>query len=284
MGALDAFSKAFSLVAENKGIYLLVLLVFLALAILNSALFPEVNVETAQREEVLPNVFFEEHGMTHASTDELVRYAETHLLWILIVALALAFVEYSIVKAYFLSVDGEEYSISELITEALPKVPAMIVMNVLAYLTGVLVALVPALVMIVGGLTMSPFLAFFGLVLVLLVIPILITYYSLVVATYVDTENIGAFVEALQLVFRMLPSSLGYGLLVILLSFGVAIVMAPFVLPFAMSSVPSVLMINILEAPFEAFLVCFILAGGVLLYRDFKESEGIEERIEEPVY
>lgn len=284
MGALDAFSKAFSLVAENRGAYLLVLVVFLALAILNSALFPGIRGGAVPREEILPDVVFEKHGMTHESTDELVRYVEIRLLWILIVAIVLAFVEYSIVRTYFLSLDGKEYSISELIAEALPKIPVMIIVNILAYLTGILVALVPALVMIVGGLTLNPFLAFFGLVLVLLVIPILITYYPLVVATYVDTGNLGAFIEALGLVFRRLPSSLGYGLLTILLAFGVSIVMAPLVLPFTLSSEPSVLVISLLEAPFEAFFVCFLLAGGVLLYKEFKGIEEIEERTEEPVY
>ncbi len=277
MGALDAFSKAFSLVAENKRVYVLVLVVFIAISFLGF-LFPAQTSGLPLKEHLSSDVIFEEYGTT--SRTALVHDLELSLLKLFITILALSLVEYSAVKAYFLSADEEEYSLKELITEALPKIPGVIIVNILAYLTALLVAVVPVGIIILGAVFLSAGVALLGVFLLFAMIPVLLTFFAIVVPAYVETGDIGAFVEALGLTFRRLPSSFGYGVLIILLGFAVAIAMTPIILPLTMTTVNPVI-IDLAGAPFDAFLVCFLWAGGVLLYRDFK---GIKGRKEEFLY
>ncbi|NJE55218.1 hypothetical protein E3E28_08370 [Thermococcus sp. 21S9] len=277
MGALDAFSKAFSLVAENKRVYFLVLVAFIVVAFLGF-LFPSQTSGLPVKEHLSSNVLFEEYGTTSKTT--LIHELELSLLKLFITILVLSLVEYSAVKAYFLSADGEEYSLKELIIEALPKIPGVIIVNILAYLTALLVAVVPVGIIILGAVFLSAGVALLGVFLLFAMIPVLLTFFAIVVPAYVETGNIGAFVEALRLTFRRLPSSFGYGVLIILLGFAVAIAMTPIILPLTMTTANPVI-IDLAGAPFDAFLVCFLWAGGVLLYRNFK---GIKGRKEEFLY
>ncbi|GAB6135629.1 hypothetical protein JCM16307_11780 [Thermococcus prieurii] len=279
MGALDAFSKAFSLVAENKRVYVLVLVAFIAVSLL-SLLLPSQAGELPIKEHFSSNVIFEEYGTTHTSSTALIHDLKVSLLELFIAVVVLSLVEYSVVKAYFLSLEDEEYSLLELLTEAVPRIPAVIVVNILTYITALLVAAIPFVLLLVGAATLNLPIAFLGLLLFFAILPVILTFFVLVVPAYVETGSIGAFVEALGLTFRRLPSSFGYGVLIILLGFAVAIAMTPIILPLMMTTANPVI-IDLAGAPFDAFLVCFLWAGGVLLYRDFK---GIKGRKEEFLY
>ncbi|WP_167728544.1 hypothetical protein [Thermococcus sp. 9N3] len=279
MGALDAFSKAFSLVAENKRAYLLVLVALLLLSVLSFSQFTHSN-EAIVREKAYSNVLFEEYGTTSASPDALIHELEASLLELFITVIVLSLVEYSVVKAYFLSLEDEDYSLLELLTEAVPRIPAVILVNILAYITALLVAAIPLVLLLVGAATLNLPIAFFGLLLFFAILPVILTFFVLVVPAYVESEGIGAFVEAFGLTFKNLLSSFGYGVLSFILAFGLALLMAPLLIPFMLSNA-NPLVIAVVEAPFKALFVCFLWVGGVLLYRDFK---GIKGRKEEFLY
>ena len=274
MGALDAFSGAFSLVAENKRVYLLVLVAMLILSIPSFSSHHSNRIIV--RERMSPNVIFEEYGTTSTLTDALIRELKASLLEMLMNLIVLSLVGYSAVKAYLLSTGGEEYSLPELITEALLRIPAVIVVNILAYLTALLTAALPIGVIILGAVSSKAGIAFLGLFLLLATVPILLTYFALVVPAYVESKSIGAFVDALGLTIKNLPTSLGYGILVVLLTLGISILMTPLTLPLAKGGVNPALM-ALIEAPFETFIVCFLWAGGVLLYKDLKVRGREEE-------
>jgi hypothetical protein len=186
------------------------------------------------KEQVSPNIFFEEYGFT--SVNSIVQSIELSLLRSFITVLVLSLIEYSAVKAYYLSVRGEVYSLVPLLREALSKIPGVVLVNVLAYLTSFLLGVVPLGITVVGALTLSPVLALLGVLVLLAIFPVVLTFFALVVPAYVEANNIGTFVEALGLTFKNLPSSLGYGILIVLLGFAVAIVMAPFLLPLGRGS------------------------------------------------
>ncbi|WP_297534455.1 hypothetical protein [Thermococcus sp.] len=277
MGALDAFSKAFSLVGDNKRIYFLVLGVTLFLNALNTFLFRSSN-QVPIHENISSNVIFEQYGArpeTFLTHD--VRFV---LLKLLITIVLLSFVQYSSVKAYFLSLEDKEYSMSQLFVSALVKVPAVILINLLAYVVTLVFIVVPVAVLLFGVVTLSLGVIFLGILLFFLVFPLVLTFFALVIPAYVETEKVSAFIEALKLTLENLASSFGYGILILLLGIGVGILTAPFVaVSIALSANPLVL--ALVEAPFNAFLVCFLWASGVLLYRDFK---GIKGRKEEFLY
>ncbi|GEM_PF-4228867 len=279
MGALDAFSKAFSLVAENKRAYLIVLVAFLLLSVLSFSQFTHSN-KAIVREKAYPNVLFEEYGTTSASPDSMIHELEASLLELFITVVVLSLVEYSVIKVYFLSLEDEDYSLLELLLEAVPRIPAVILVNILAYITALLVEAIPLVLLLVGAATLNSPIAFFGLLLFFAILPVILTFFALVIPAYVESESIGAFVEAFGLTFKNLPSSFGYGVLSFILAFGLALLMAPLLIPFMLSNA-NPLVIAVVEAPLKALFVCLLWAGGVLLYRDFK---GIKGRKEEFLY
>ncbi len=282
MGALDAFSKAFSLVAENKKVYVLVLVTFIGLNLLNFGLFVHINAgistSSSVKETMPPSVLFKEYGST--SHETVIPKFEYLLLSLLVAIMVLSLVEYSVVKAYYLSTEGKSYSFLGLIEEGLRKILGVIAVNLLAYLVVAVIVLIPVGILLIGSVTLNIPLVFVGLFILVALIPVLITYFSLVVPAYVETERIGVFLDALKLTFRHFLSSFGYGVLVIVLAFAVAIAMTPVLLLVTLAGAGP-LWATLIEAPFDAFLTCFLWAGGVFLYRDFK---GIEGRKEEFLY
>ncbi|WP_297065310.1 hypothetical protein [Thermococcus sp.] len=266
MGALDAFSKAFSLVVENKGVYLLILSALLVVSVVQ-LIFPVNHPSSVARTHVLGNVIFENYGAV--SEKDFINSLEISFTKLLVFVIVLSFVEYTAVKAYWLSVLGENYSPNSLFGEALPRIPGVVLVNLLAYLVSILLAIVPLGLILLGALTMSPFILLLGVAMFFALIPVVLTYYSLVVPAYIETGNVGAAIEALGLTFRHLLSALGYGLLAVLFGFTLSLLMAPFVLPLSISGV-NPLVIMLLEAPFKAFFVAFLWAGGTFLYLELR--------------
>ncbi len=266
MGALDAFSKAFSLVAEDKGVYLLILSALLVVSAVQ-LIFPVNHSSNISRTHVFGNVIFENYGAV--SEENFINSLEVSLLRLLVFVIVLSFVEYTAVKAYWLSVLGESYSLNSLFGEALSRIPGVILVNLLAYLVSILLVIIPLGLILLGALTMSPLMALLGVAIFFALIPVVLTYYSFVVPAYMETGNIGAPIEAMGLTFRHLPSAFGYGLLAILFGFALSLLMAPFVLPLSISGAnPFVVML--LEAPFKAFFVAFLWAGGTFLYLELR--------------
>ncbi|WP_297550725.1 hypothetical protein [Thermococcus sp.] len=153
-------------------------------------------------------------------------------------------------------------------------------MNILAYLVSILLVIIPLGLILFGAFTMSPLIFLLGVAIFFAIVLVVFAYYSLVVPAYIKREDILAFVEALWLTFRYLPSTLGYGLLAILFGFALSLLMTPFVLPLSISGTnPFVIML--LEAPFKAFFVAFLWAGGTFLYLELR---GFIRKGEEPLY
>ena len=271
MGALDAFSKAFSLVTKNKKACFLVIIAYIAMALMVFILPAPAGGTAGEHTTII----FEEYGAPSAGS--IFHDLKQFLLGLFITVLILSLVEYTVVKAYYLSVIGEKYSLATLLWEALPRIPAVILIKVLAYLTSFIIGAIPLGLTIIGALTISPALSLLGVSILLLIIPVVLTFFALVVPSYLQVNGVGAIVEAFQITIRNIPSSFGYGVLFLLLSFTVSIGMVPLLIPLIISNA-SPLTITLLEVPFKAFLTCFLWAGGVLLYLDFKE---INERKEE---
>ncbi len=277
MGALDAFSKAFSLVAENKGVYLLILLALLVFSAVQ-LIFPANHPSGIAGTQVFGNVIFENYGTV--SEENFINSLEVSLLRLLVFVIVLSFVEYTAVKAYWLSVLGESYSLNSLFGEALSRIPGVILVNILAYLVSILLMIIPLVLILFGAFTMSPLIFLLGVAIFFALIPVVLTYYPFVVPAYVETGNIGASIGAMGLTFGHLPRAFGYGLLAILFGFALSLLMTPFVLPLSISGT-NPLVIMLLEAPFKAFFVAFLWAGGTFLYLELR---GFIRKGEEPLY
>jgi hypothetical protein len=270
MGAITAFSRAFSLVGSNKNAYFALLLILLIVLPIGTYLSPSVGTP---RKTATNGVIFEEYGAL-GTEEELLWNAKTILVYTLLSILILSAVQYGITKVYMLALDGEKCPLGELLLEGIPLIPGVIAVNVLAYILLMLISLLPAGLILAGSLTVPHgiFLILIGIFVLFFLLPFGVSFFSMVVPAYVEEKSVSAVMEALNLAISNPWSSLGFGILVLLLVLAGAVVMSPFMLLVELLS-PSPVFVSFVEAPFDAFIIAFLWAGGASLYRELKEDK-----------
>ena len=281
MGAIDAFSKAFSLVSENKSLYVPLLLAMLLLSLFGWAigLTSLPNHEPVEKVSGSGSVIFEEYGSVMPEIgEELVAKLLVYLILALIVLSAL---QYGVVKGFKLSLELRDYSLGELISDGIRHAPGVILVNLLGGLLFLVVFAGVALLIVGIALVVPPLAVLLGVLMILALLPLAIAYFSILVPAYVEEGELSVFVHSLHLVLRNPLPSMGFGLLMLLFAVAVGIAMAPLT-AIAKITTNNGLVVSLIEAPFNAFIQFYTLAAGLLFYRELAGNG--EETPEELFY
>ncbi|NJE09918.1 hypothetical protein [Thermococcus sp. MAR1] len=288
MGAVDAFTNAFSLVLKNKRLYLLVLLMSFMMAPLGAYLIPgEVNYEYNQTSIQKGNVIIEEYGTPIGGTEmevlmDLLKGLAVYSLIALIVG---AIFEYGVTKGIFMHLKGEEYSLGGLLIEGLKHFPGVILVN-FVYGIIMLVFIGVVTIPIVLGVVLAPagiVLVLIGLLMMLVVLAFTVGLSSLAIPFYVEGGSIGAAFEAFGLAFRNVRSTVGFGALLGVGTIAIMMVASPiaFVTQIAIPENIAPYVSAFLQAPFDALLYVFIWTAGVAFYRELQRMEELKKVDEE---
>ncbi|WP_297499412.1 hypothetical protein [Thermococcus sp.] len=274
MGAIHAFSAAFSLVSGEKKVYAVILVAVLILIPLGTVLGLSSSEGPAFKETQMGNVTFEEYGARELG-NTLLENLRNLLIYSLITLVLFSSIQYGVTKAYILFSRGEEYSMGELLFEGLKHFPGVIAVNILGYLSLTLISAVPIGIIIAGAIAgeKGTIMALIGMLLFLAIIPFGIAFSAMLVPAYIEEGSVGAFLTALELALKNILSSMGLGILLLLLLLGVSVVVTP-LLVLGYAAMPgNTALASVVIAPFDAFMVAFIWASGVVLYTDVREKE-----------
>ncbi|ASJ06804.1 DUF2189 domain-containing protein [Thermococcus pacificus] len=288
MGAVDAFVKTFSLILANKKLYLLALILTLILAPMGAYLVPnEIPFEQNQTSIQKGSVIVEEYGslLNEDEMDVFLQLMKGLAVYLLISIVLSSIFEYSVAKGALAYLAGEERALRDLILDGVRHFPGVFVINVVYSLiafTFIGIAFIP----IVAGVLTLPVggvLILVGIVLLILIGALVTSLSALAIPLYADRGSIGAAFEAFGLVFRNVLSSMGFGLLVWVGIFGIAMVSAPiaFITELFLTSDAGTYVSALLQAPFNALLSTFIWVAGVAFYRELQRMEELKKVDEE---
>jgi hypothetical protein len=288
MGAIDAFVKTFSLILENKRLYLLSLIMALILAPIGAYLIPnELTYSYNQTTMQKGNVIMEEYG--GPSEDELMDLF-TQLMKGLAVYLPIAMVlssivEYGVVKGALAHLAGEELPLGELLREGVKHFIGVFAINLIYSLIALTFIGVGFIPIAVGVMTLPAggVLIFIGFILLIFTAALVTSLSALAVPLYADKGKVGAAFEAFGLVFGNLLSSVGFGFLMWVGIIGVGMISAPiaFVTDAFLNQGAGVYVSALLQAPFNALLYVFLWVAGVAFYKELQRMEELKKVDEE---
>ncbi|WP_297420350.1 hypothetical protein [Thermococcus sp.] len=287
MGAVEAFTKAFSIIRENKKLYLLALTLALILApigayTLPGKALPKGNVTTTHS----GNVIVEEYGSSMGNGNGLLTgLLEKFALYSAITLLLGSIFEYGVVKGALLHIEGQQVRFSELLGKGLKKSPAVITINILYIFIGLAILSVGLIPMGVGIVTLpsGAILVFVGLGLTLLAGTFAVALSLLPVPMYADEENFGAALKAMSMSLRNVLTTVGFGFLVMVAVLGIAAISGPiaFLTTTFLQGKTGEYVSVLLQAPFTALLYEFLWVAGVAFYRELKKKKELKKVDEE---
>jgi len=288
MGAIDAFTNAFSLVLKNKRLYLLVLAMSLMMAPLGAYLIPsDIGYEYNQTSMQKGNVIIEEYG-TPIGEDEIGMIMELLkglAIYSVIAIIVGAIFEYGVTKGIFMHIKGEEYSLTDILMDGLRHFPGVILINFVYGLIMIVFIALAAIPIALGAVLMPAgiVLVFLGLLLMLFVLAFTVGLSALAIPFYVDRGSIGAAFEAFGVAFRNVISTTGFG---VLLGVGVVAIMMvtspiAFVTQMALPENIAPYVSAFLQTPFDALLYLFLWAAGVAFYKEIQRMEELKKVDEE---
>ncbi|NJE75614.1 hypothetical protein [Thermococcus sp. ES12] len=288
MGAIDAFTEAFSLVIKNKKLYLLVLLMSLTMAPLGAYLIPsDIGYEYNQTSMQRGNVIIEEYGtpIGEDTMDMLVEILKGLAIYSVVAIIVGAIFEYGVTKGIFMQIEGKEYSLAGILMEGLKHFPGVILINFIYGLIMIVFISVAAIPIVLGVIMMPAgiVLVFLGLLLMLGVLAFTLGLSTLAIPFYVDRGNVGAAFEAFGVAFRNVLSTTGFGVLLGVGVLAIITVASPiaFVTQMALPENVAPYVSAFLQAPFDALLYMFVWAGGVAFYREIQRMEELKKVDEE---
>ena len=287
MGAIEAFTRSFSLVLANKGLYILALIMALILAPLSAYLIPS-SIEypyqppTTQR----GNVIIEEYGSPIEEGMDLITELLKGLAVFSLISFVLAAIfEYAVTKGVLLYVNGESYRLTELLSEGLRHFPMVVLINFIYTLLMFVFVGIGAIPIIIGAFTLprGAILIFLGIFLLIGALVFVAGLSVLPVPLYVDKGTFSASFEAIGIAFRNVYSTLGFGALIGIASLGIAIVASPiaFITEIALPENIAPYVSAFLQAPFNALLYVFIWTAGVSFYKELQRMEELKRADEE---
>ncbi|WP_456394664.1 hypothetical protein [Thermococcus sp.] len=297
MGAIDAFSKTITMMTSHRNLILLIMVFTLILAPISTYLVgnaPELSLNQTQTAQKQGNVIFEEHGSTFPEKDieALKSYLPRLLLYALLVSLLMAAVQYAVIKGAHMVTRGEEYSLRSLLSEGFRHLLQVFAVNLIFGIIAAIIIFLPLMLIIipvaVGALSGTGGVLLFGIFLILMVeffvALFIMGLLSMTVPLYVVKGNIGAAFEAFGLAFRNIPSTLGFGALLIVGVLVISMIMAPFSMMAALISPGwlGMLISALLEAPFQALIYALLWIGGLEFYLELeKKREEVDLLLEE---
>ncbi|NJE06391.1 hypothetical protein E3E36_09590 [Thermococcus sp. M36] len=288
MGAVDAFVRTFSLILENKKLYLLALILALILAPIGAYLIPnEMPYEYNQTTMQKGNVIIEEYGSPINGEDMglFIQLMKGLAAYLLISVILSSIFEYGVVKGALSYLAGEERSLGELIIAGIRHFPGVLLINVIYSLIALVFIGVAFLPIVAGILTLpvGGILIFIGIAITVFVAAIVTSLSAISIPLYVDRGSIGAAFEAFGRVFKNLLSSVGFGFLMWVGVVGIAMISAPigFVTETFLTSGIGAYISGFLQAPFNALLYTFMWVAGVAFYRELQRTEELKKVDEE---
>ncbi|WP_457750970.1 hypothetical protein [Thermococcus sp.] len=291
MGAIDAFTRTFSLILKNKRLYILTLIMALVLAPIASYLIsneigtlPVFN-QTYNQNNTVGGVIIEEHGATVGEKTGAILDLLKRLAIYGIIALVVGSIfEYAVTKGLLLEPE-EKVSLGRLMIEGLRHFPGVVVVNIVYGLLVLVFIGISAIPIVIGALTLpaGAVLILIGLLLLIFVTAFVVGLSSLAIPAYVKNGSIGGAFEGIGLAFRNVLSSAGFGFLLMVGVFAVSIASSPitFVVHYTVSGDIAAYVSAFLQAPFDALMSLFLWAGGVAFYTELKKKEELKKVDEE---
>ncbi|ANF23075.1 hypothetical protein [Thermococcus piezophilus] len=285
MGAIDAFSRTFSIVLANKKLYLFVLIMTLILAPLSVYVIPQdfeytYNQTSIQRGDVI----VVEYG-TPIAEDEaevMVKLLAGLAVYFLVSVLLSSAFQYGTTKGVLQYLKGEDYSLEELLKDGFKHFPGVLAINIvfgLIVAVFIVIAIIPIGVGALIGLPVGWILIFLGVLLFFAVLAFSIGLTSLPVPLYVERKNLGAAFEAFGLVFRNVFSTIGFGVLMTIAVMGIVIIASPlaFIIQLTVPENITPYVSAFVQAPLDALMYLFLWTGGVAFYKELQRMEDIKK-------
>ncbi|HDZ35472.1 MAG TPA: hypothetical protein ENH81_00970 [Thermococcus sp.] len=288
MGATDAFVKTFSIVLANKRLYLIILAMTLIMTPLAVYLMPSnFDYTYNQTSTQEGNVIVEEYGtpLTEEDIDTIIGALKGLVIYLPIAVVISSIVQYGITKGILAYLNGEAYSLGELLVDGLKHFPGVLVINLIYGLIMLVFIGIAAVPIVLGAMFLpaGAVLILLGVVLLFLVLAFTAGLSSIVIPIYADRGNIGAAFEAFSLAFRNIASTIGFGALLILAAMGIAIIagIPATIIQLTLPENTAPYVSAFVEAPFDALLYLFLWAGGVAFYRELQKMEELKKVDEE---
>ncbi|MCD6373514.1 MAG: hypothetical protein J7L37_08245 [Thermococcus sp.] len=290
MGAMEAFSRTFSLLLKNKRLYMLVLIMTLLLAPLEAYLVPA-DVEDfsvfnqSYLEGNTSGIIVEEHGATvEDETAALMELLKKLALYGLIVLVVSSIFEYAVTKGLFIEPE-ESGPLGGLLLDGVKHFPGVIIVNLVYTLLTLAFVGVSTLPIVIGIITLpvGAVLILVGLLLLIFVGAFAVGLSSLAIPAYVKNESIGGAFEGFGLAFRNVLSTAGFGFLLMLGIFAISLAISPiaFIVHYTVPGEIAPYISALLQAPLEALMYMFMWTGGVAFYTELKKKEELEKVDEE---
>ncbi|WP_457753404.1 hypothetical protein [Thermococcus sp.] len=302
MGAINAFAKTIEAITKNPKLLLIPLVIALLIAPISAYLLKdyttlfteEMQKNFEQRQE--GNIIVEEHGsvISKENMEKFMNYIKILSLLAVLSALLNAIGQYAVVKGALTAEKDEEYSLFRLFMDGIKNMIQVFVVNVIIGLIIFTIIVIPfiliAIPLIAGAMSGSEGLlsaAFFLVILIELpLVFFLVGLGSMAVPIYVIKGSIGAAFECFSVALKNKLSTLAFGVLLLISVILIMIVPGSFMglATLGASGFTTQLVLNLIEAPFQALTQAVMSIGGLMLYLELtREEKDLEEEILEEV-
>lgn len=287
MGAIEAFTKAFSIILENRKLYVLTLILALTLAPLGAyTLSGKVPLENNATAVHSGSVIFEEYGSpAEENGGALIGFFERLMVYVLVALVVASIFEYGVVKGGLMHIEGRDAGIGTLLGEGLRRFPAVFLINLIYAFIGLAILSIGLIPMVIGLMTMpgGAVLVFLGLVLLLVLGAFTLGLSLLPVPTYVEEGNFGAAFKAIGMSTGNALTTIGFGFLVMVAVLGISAVSGPitFLTQMLVGGKTGEYVSAFLQAPFTALLYEFLWVSGAAFYKELKKREELKKVDEE---
>ncbi|WP_297438821.1 hypothetical protein [Thermococcus sp.] len=285
MGAMDAFSRTFTLVIQNKKLYLLPLVMSLILAPLSAYMVG--NSPFLQNNPLQSNqthsgdVIIEEHGSLAGETTHMSEFLKILAIYGVIALVLSSIFQYSVIKGLLKSSTDSEYSLFELAVDGIKHFPGVLILNLIFTLISLLLVALPLLLVgigvILGGAGLI--LVILGLLLLILVATLSLSLTVLPVPIYAEKGSLGPAFEALGFIYSNMKTAMVFGLLIFMILMAIEVAAAPIsmITQITASKEVSMYVSALAQAPLDALLYFFVWSAGVALYRELRRLEDLKK-------
>ncbi len=288
MGAVNAFARTIVAITRNPKLLLIPLIISIILSPVSAYLIKEMPMfESFSKlpESSNETIIFEEHGaFSEEMLAELADFFKFLVIFMLISLLLQALSEYAMIKGALMTEEGKSYSLLDLIYEGIMHVFQVFLTILIAGIISFAILSVPLFVLgfllfISGG---NPALVFLLFLVEIPLVLFVIGASSMAVPIYVMSDSISASLKCFSLAFKNKLSSMTFGALLVVSIFFLLAVPASFsgVLFFGRTDFMANLIVNLLQAPFQAIIQALVAIGGLMLYLELSEKEKEEKLLE----
>ncbi len=295
MGAINAFAKTIETITKHPKLLLIPLVIALLIAPISAYLLKdyttlfteEMQKNLEQKQE--GNVIVEEYGSIISKEDmeKFMNYIKILSFLAVLSALLNAIGQYAVIKGALTAEKGEEYSLFQLFMDGIKNMIQVFVVNVIIWLIIFGIIMIPliliAIPLVAGGSSAIVMVAVF---IELPLIFFLVGLGSMAVPIYVIKGSMGAAFECFNIALKNKLSTLAFGILLLISVILIMVVPGSFMglATLGASGFTTQLLLNLIEAPFQALTQAVMSIGGLMLYLELtKEEKDLEEEILEEV-